>query len=139
MEYHYGGKIEIARLLAKMEENGVALVRLGPNEKQGSKESLRLHSACPDCFVPTAVHGDGKLWHASDRGFLDQLAADVHSGKYFAMGEFEARHYASSTNTRDVHLPADSAAMKVVLELSSETGIPELFILTFTGPSHAFE
>jgi Amidohydrolase len=126
VEYHHGGKIEITRLLGKMEENGVALVWLGPNEKQGSKESLRLHSAYPDCFVPTTVHGDGKLWHASDRGFLDQLAADVHSGKYFAMGEFEARHYASNTNTRDVHLPVDSAAMKVVFELSSETGIPFL-------------
>ncbi len=73
VEYHHGGKVEIGRLIEKMEENGVALVWLGPNEKHGSKESLRLHSAYPDCFVPTTVHGDGKLWHASDKGFLEKL------------------------------------------------------------------
>jgi hypothetical protein len=40
----------------------------------------------------------GKRWHSSDKGFLEKLAKDARSGKYFAMGEFEARHYASDTN-----------------------------------------
>jgi len=126
VEYHHGGKIEIERLIDRMDENGVALVWMGPNENQGSKESLRLHSAYPDRFVPTTVHGDGKKWHGSDQGFLEKLATAVRSGKYFAMGEFEALHYASSTNTRHVHMPVDSPAMKVVFELSTEAGIPFL-------------
>ena len=109
-----------------MDENGVALTWLGPNEKLGSEESLKFNALYPDRFVPTTVHGSGKLWHSSDKGFLEKLAKDVRSGKYFAMGEFEARHYPSSTNDRDVHMPVDSEAMQVVFQLSSETGVPFL-------------
>lgn len=126
VEYHHGGKIEIERLIKKMDENGVALTWIGPNEKLGSEESIRLNKLYSDRFVPTVVHGDGKLWHSSDKNFLEKLAKDVRSGEYFAMGEFEARHYPSSTNTRDVHMPVDSEAMQVVFELSNETGIPFL-------------
>jgi len=126
VEYHHGGKIENERLISRMDDNGVALTWLGPNEKLGSGESIRLNELYPDRFVPTTVHGDGKLWHSSDKGFLEKLAKDVKSGKYFAMGEFEARHYPSNTNNRDVHLPVDSEAFKTVFEISSETGIPFL-------------
>jgi predicted TIM-barrel fold metal-dependent hydrolase len=126
VEYHHGGKIGNERLISRMDDNGVALTWLGPNEKLGSEESIRLHELYPDRFVPTTVHGDGKLWHSSDKGFLEKLAKDAKSGKYFAMGEFEARHYQSSTNNRNVHMPVDSEAMQVVFELSSETGMPFL-------------
>jgi len=126
VEYHHGGKIEIKRLIKRMDENGVALTWLGPNEKLGSENSLTLNGLYPDRFVPTTVHGDGKLWHNSDKRFLDELTKDVRSGKYFAMGEFEARHYPSSTNDRDVHMPVDSEAFQVVFQLSSETGVPFL-------------
>ncbi len=126
VEYHHGGKIEIERLTQKMDENGVALTWLGPNEKLGSKESIRLNELYPECFVPTTVHGDGPLWHSGDRGFLERLSQAARSGKYFAMGEFEARHYRSSTNTRDVHMPVDSETMQVVFEHSSATGLPFL-------------
>jgi predicted TIM-barrel fold metal-dependent hydrolase len=126
VEYHHGGKIKIERLIKRMDENGVALAWLGPNENLGSDRSLSLNALYPDRFVPTTVHGDGKLWHDSDRGFLEKLAKDVRSGQYFAMGEFEARHYPSNTNDRDVHMPVDSEAMQVVFQLSSETGVPFL-------------
>ncbi len=124
VEYHHGGKVELERLIEKMDENGVALTWLGPNEKLGSEESLRANKRFPDKFVPTTVHGDGPLWHKGDKGFLQELKQDVDSGKYFAMGEFEARHYRSNTNTRDVHMPVDSEAMQVVWQLSQATGIP---------------
>lgn len=126
VEYHHGGKIEIERLIKKMDENGVALTWFGPNEKLGSEESLRLNALYPDRFVPTTVHGDGKLWHGSDKAFLEKLAKDVRSARYFAMGEFEARHYPSSTNNRDVHMPVDSETMQAVFQLSGETGVPFL-------------
>jgi predicted TIM-barrel fold metal-dependent hydrolase len=126
VEYHHGGKIEIERFIKKMDENSVALTWLGPNEKLGSENSLSLNALYPDRFVPTTVHGDGKLWHSNDKGFFEILAKDVRSGKYFAMGEFEARHYPSSTNDRDVHMPVDSEAFQVVFQLSSETGVPFL-------------
>jgi hypothetical protein len=126
VEFHYGDKIEVEKLKNKMDENGVALTWLGPNEKLGSEESLRLNESYPDQFVPTTVHGDGKHWHNTDKNFLTKLTMDVQSGKYFAMGEFEARHYRSDTNTRDVHMPVDSEAMQVVFELSSSMGLPFL-------------
>ena len=126
VEFHHNGKVEVERLISRMDDNGVALIWLGPNEKLGSIESLKMNEQFPDRFVPLTVHGDGKGWHSSDKGFLDDLARDVRSGKYYAMGEFEARHYPSNTNNRDVHMQVDSEAMQVVFGLSAETGLPFL-------------
>lgn len=126
VELHCGEKIDIDALMKKMDRNGVVLTWLGPTEKLGSDYSLQIGDEHPDYFVPTTVHGDGKLWHGSDKAFLDRLARDAHSGKYFAMGEFEARHYISSTNNRDVHMPVDAEAMQVVFEAASATGLPFL-------------
>jgi predicted TIM-barrel fold metal-dependent hydrolase len=126
VELHCGEKIDIDALMKKMDRNGVVLTWLGPNEKLGSDYSLKIGNEHPDYFVPTTVHGDGKLWHGSDKAFLDSLARDARSGKYFAMGEFEARHYISSTNNRDVHMPVDAEAMQVVFEAASATGLPFL-------------
>jgi predicted TIM-barrel fold metal-dependent hydrolase len=125
VEYHHG-KIKIERLIDRMDENGVALTWLGPNEDLGSEESIKLNEEYPNRLVPVTVHGDGKLWHKGDRGFLEKLTRDVHSGKYFAMGEFEARHYPSSTNNRNVHTPVDSEGMQAVFKISEESGIPFL-------------
>jgi hypothetical protein len=126
VEYHHGGKIEIDRLIKKMDENGVAMTWLGQNENLGSEESLRINASYAGRIVPTTVHGDGPLWHGGNKVFLAKLAEDARSGKYFAMGEFEARHYPSDTNNRDVHMPVDSETMQVVFQASSDTGIPFL-------------
>jgi len=128
VEFHYGRRIEIRDLIKKMDENGVALVWLAPGgDSLGSEESLRLNELFPDRIVPTTVSGDGKLWHSSDRSFLNKLVTDVRSGRFFAMGEFEGRHYHAGPSTSpDAHMPVDSKAMKVVFELSEEKGIPFL-------------
>lgn len=125
VEFHYGG-MDLGKIIDNMDRNGVALTWLGPNEQQGSEESIRLNTVYPDRFVPTTVHGDGPLWHGSDTDFLDKLDREVRSGNYFAMGEFEARHYPSNTNNRDVHMPLDSKAFEVVFKASSDTGVPFL-------------
>lgn len=124
-EFHYGG-MDLGKIINNMDRNGVALTWLGPNENQGSEESLRLNKLYPDKFVPTTVHGDGPLWHGSDINFLDKLNKEVRSGDYFAMGEFEARHYPSNTNNRDVHMPLDSNTFELVFKASSDTGVPFL-------------
>ena len=124
-EFHYGG-MDVGQIIKNMDNNGVALTWLGPNENAGSEESLRLNTQYPDKFVPTTVHGDGPKWHGSDAVFLKQLDGEVRSGNYFAMGEFEARHYPSNTNNRDVHMPLNSTAFEVVFKASSDTGIPFL-------------
>ena len=128
VEFHYGQRIEIDKLMKKMDENGVALTWLAPGGDQGrSGVSMALNERYPDRIVPTTVSGDGKLWHSSDGGFLDILATAVRSGRYFAMGEFEARHYYAGPSTSpDAHTRVDSEAMKLVFELSREMSIPFL-------------
>jgi hypothetical protein len=128
VEYHWAAEMDIGKIIDNMDRNGVALTWLGPGEIQGSEESLRLNELYPDKFVPTTVHGDGPLWHGSDTNFLDKLDGEVRSGNYFAMGEFEARHYASGSQTseRDVHMPLDSKAFEIVFQASSDTGVPFL-------------
>lgn len=126
VEHHWGDKLPLAELIAKMDRNGVALTWLGQNEKHGSARALERHAQYPGRIVPTTIHGDGKRWHGKDLSLLAELAADVRSGRYFAMGEFEARHYVSGTNDRDVHLPVDSESFAAVFALSEETGLPFL-------------
>jgi predicted TIM-barrel fold metal-dependent hydrolase len=126
VEYHHGDKISLESLLGRMDANGVALTWLGPNEKLGSEESLRQYERYPSRIVPTAVHGDGPKWHGNDPQFLESLEKDAKSGHFLAMGEFEARHYPSSTNDRNVHKPVDSEGMQTIFRISSETEIPFL-------------
>ena len=126
VEHHFPGAVAIEQLVERMDRNGVALTWLGPGEKRGSAFSVSLHRRFPDRIVPTMVHGDGPLWHSRNGEFLRQLEEDAASGRYWAMGEFEARHYISSTNNRDVHLPVDSESFHVVFRISEVTGLPFL-------------
>lgn len=126
VEHHFPGAVAIEQVVERMDRNGVALTWLGPGEKRGSAFSVSLHRRFPDRIVPTIVHGDGPLWHSRNAEFLRQLEEDAASGRYWAMGEFEARHYISSTNDRDVHLPVDSESFHVVFRISEMTGLPFL-------------
>jgi len=128
VEFHYSQRIEIEKLIKRMDEKGVALTWLAPGGDRGRSEvSLAWNELYPDRIVPTTVSGDGKLWHSGDKGFLDRLATAVGSGRYFAMGEFEARHYYAGPSTSpDAYTRIDSEAMKVVFELSKEKNIPFL-------------
>jgi hypothetical protein len=54
---------------------------------------------------------------------VQELDADVRSGQYFAMGEFEARHYISSTNNRNIHMPLDSDSFHGVFKAAEATGL----------------
>ena len=112
LEHHWGGKNNIGELLTKMDRNGVALTCLGPNEKLGSGYSDNEYQMHQGRLIPTIVHGDGPGWHGGDPAFLARLEQDAHSGDYWIMGEFEARHYISSTNDRDIHTPLDSGQFK---------------------------
>jgi predicted TIM-barrel fold metal-dependent hydrolase len=126
VEHHWGGKLPLAGLITKMDKAGVALTWLGQNERNGSAHALADAVQYPTRLVPTTIHGDGSRWHGRDPLLLDELAADVATGRYFAMGEFEARHYISSTNNRDVHLPVDSENFEAVFRLAEKSGLPFL-------------
>ncbi len=126
IEHHWGGKIPLTELIEKMDRNGIALSWLGANERNGSRSSIESCRQFPDRLVPTTIHGDGPRWHGGDLSLVRELDADVRSGQYFAMGEFEARHYVSSTNNRDIHMPLDSDSFHGVFKVAQETGIPFL-------------
>lgn len=126
VEHHWGGKLALTELIDKMDRAGVALTWLGQNEKNGSAHALAASAEHPTRLVPATMHGDGPRWHGRDPVLLEELAADVRTGRYFAMGEFEARHYVSSTNDRDVHLPVDSSSFETVFRLAEESGLPML-------------
>ena len=126
VEHHWGRKVPLTELLAKMDRNGVALTWLGPNERNGNVSSLEDCRQFPDRLVPTTIGGDGPRWHGKDLSLIQELQADVRSGAYFSMGEFEARHYISSTNNRNIHMPLDSESFQGVFQVAAETGIPLL-------------
>lgn len=126
VEHHWGGKLPLDALIRKMDGCGVALTWLGQNEKNGSAHALKAAAEHPTRIVPATIHGDGPRWHGRDASLLAELAADATSGRYFALGEFEARHYVSSTNSRDVHLPVDSEMFEAVFRIAGETGLPML-------------
>ncbi|PKN07788.1 MAG: hypothetical protein CVU73_10250 [Deltaproteobacteria bacterium HGW-Deltaproteobacteria-8] len=126
VEHHWGGKLSVSELTEKMDKNSVALTWLGQNEKRGSAHALVEAAKFPTRLVPTTIHGDGPRWHGRDMNLLDELASDAKSGRYFALGEFEARHYVSSTNNRDVHLPVDSPSFEAVFTIAEQTGLPML-------------
>jgi hypothetical protein len=126
VEHHWGGNIELGRLIALMDRWGVALTWLGVNERNGSASSVRQCASHPARLVPTTIHGDGPRWHGQDASLMDELEKDARSGAFFAMGEFEARHYVSSTNSRDVHLPMDAAMFQRALAVAEQTGMPML-------------
>lgn len=126
VEHHWGAKLPLESLIAKMDKAGVALTWLGQNEKNGSAHALSASAQFPDRLVPATIHGDGPRWHGRDMGLLSELEADARSGSYFALGEFEARHYVSSTNNRDVHLPMDSESFEAVFRIAETTGLPML-------------
>jgi predicted TIM-barrel fold metal-dependent hydrolase len=126
IEHHWGGKLPISELIEKMDRNDVALTWLGANERNGSKSSVETCRQFPSRLVPTTIHGDGPLWHGKDLNLVQELDADVRTGNYFAMGEFEARHYVSNTNSRDIHMPLDSDSFHGVFKAAEATGIPFL-------------
>ena len=126
VEHHWGRKVPLTELLAKMDRNGVALTWLGPNERNGNASALEDCRQFPARLVPTTIGGDGPRWHGKDLSLVKELQSDVRSGAYFSMGEFEARHYISSTNNRDIHMPLDSESFQGVFQVAEETGIPLL-------------
>lgn len=131
IEHHWGtGKgvaaFPVEDLLARMDRNGVALTWLGVNESMGSRASLTECAKAPERLVPTLMHGDGPRWHGRDATLHGELETEARSGEYFAMGEFEARHYISSTNSRDIHTPINSAGFEALFRVATDTGLPFL-------------
>lgn len=126
IEHHWGGKFSGRQLIDKMNQSDVALTWLGANERNGSGSSIDACREFPDRLVATVIHGDGPRWHGHDLSLVQEIDRDVRSGGYFAMGEFESRHYVSNSNNRDIHMPLDSASFHGIFKAAQGTGLPFL-------------
>ncbi len=130
-----------------MDASGVALMVLDgyQAEKDGSKgyrwgyavhEAVNAH---PDRFVLATNGGTNPNWvkvkGGGSRDFIDQTEVQVRSGDYPIMGEFEFRHYMSSSQCkagrtdRDVTIPLTSENGHRLFALSQRTGIAFLIHL----------
>lgn len=127
VEFHCGPKIDLESLTRKMDENKIALTWLGwsgNHELDGDGNSLQAHKKYPSYFVPTIIHGDGPLWHGHHPALLPEIEKDAQSGNFFAMGEFEARHYASDTNNRNIYHPMTNEDFQQIFKISESYGLP---------------
>ncbi|MDD3313022.1 amidohydrolase family protein [Pseudodesulfovibrio sp.] len=136
-----------ASALKAMDKSGVALMALdGYQAKKDGTKGYRwgygVHEAAnahPDRFVLATNGGTNDNWlnqkGGSDRGFIDQTEVQVRSGDYPIMGEFEFRHYMSSSQCqegrtdRDETVPLTSASGHRLFALSQETGVAFLIHL----------
>ena len=147
---------EVIDNLALMDELGVALT--APDGYQRAKDGktkgyrwstyiLRLVNQHPDRFVPTTNGGTNKNWLQQKSGkskhFIDQMQAQVRTGTYAHMGEFDFRHYMSNSQCkndrtdRDSDIPLNSENGHRLFALAQETGAP--FVIHLEPEDHALD
>lgn len=129
--------------LAKMDEFGVALIAFEADQAppgkgapaRGYRWGYHMHEAVnahPDRFIPTTNGGISENWRRQLPGMIGQTEAQVRSGDYAIMGEFEFRHYVSQGECREgrfdreVNIPLDAPNGHRLFALSAETGVPFL-------------
>ena len=133
---------ELPDALKVMDEVGLALIAADGYQRpkdgsQGYRWStyiLGLVNAHPDRFVPAANGGTNPNWLNQKGGqphhFIDQMEAQIRSGVYAHMGEFDFRHYMSSNQCkrhrfdRDNDIPLNGKNGHRVFKLAEETGVP---------------
>lgn len=132
---------EIPDVFETMDRLGIALSAADgyQAEKDGSKGYrwsdyiLDLVNRYPDRFLPVANGGTNPSWlngKSGDQHFIAKMEANIRSGQYAAMGEFDFRHYMSSgqcksqQRDRDSNILMTSPNGRRVFQLSAETGVP---------------
>lgn len=129
-EVTYSLAYDLQFMLSEMEANGVAQIAFAPLYRKpgGSIDSLVLHQSYPAYFIPTTSDGVTPDWWRAPDAFVEAVITEIRSGKYFFMGEFEFRHYASPNQwragrmDRDVTVPLDHPAAYALFQFSQESG-----------------
>lgn len=123
------GVTNIKQMVAWMDELGIAQIVFAPAPVLGSDTAIELHREYPDYFIPCTSSAEFPQWARSPVSFVSSISNDLKTGNYFAMGEYEFRHYPSpeqvetrATN-RDITIALDSAAGRALFELSEQTGM----------------
>lgn len=132
---------EVPDVFEAMDSLGIALFAADgyQAEKDGSKGYrwsdyiLDLVNRYPDRFLPVANGGTNPSWlneKSGDQHFIAKMEVNIRSGQYVSMGEFDFRHYMSSSQCKSQHLDRDSNILmsspngRRVFQLSAETGVP---------------
>lgn len=131
------------KTLARMDELGIALIAFDANQApqsrdepvQGYRWGYHMHEAVndyPDRFILAANAGISENWRKQQSGMIEQTEAQIRTGDYALMGEFEFRHYVSQGECkegrfdREVNIPLDAPNGHRLFALSAETGVPFL-------------
>ncbi len=150
---------DLGPAMAAMDKAGVALMACdgyqAPKDGQtkGYRWGYAVHRAVnryPDHLILASNGGTNPNWTKGKGGrprdFIDQTEVQARSGDYSLLGEFEFRHYMSSTECkdgrtdRDVNMPLDGDNGRRLFALGQETGLPFLLHLEPEGaPLEALE
>ena len=133
------GESYLEDALKAMDEAGVALIAFDGYQapktdkpQEGYRWGYYVHEAVnahPDRFILATNGGTNPNWTQGKDSFIGQTEAQVRSGAYPIMGEFEFRHYMSSQqckqnrSDRDVKVPIDGANGHRLFKLAEDTGV----------------
>jgi hypothetical protein len=123
------GATNVARMIAAMDELGVAQIAFAAANAPTSAPSLGLYLAHPEHFIPTTNSGEFPRWWKDPNAFVQGVERDLASGTYFFMGEHEFRHLPSpeqvkaGRSDRDITIPLDGPAGTALFALSERSGL----------------
>ena len=118
-----------AKIIGQMNDLDVAQIVFAAAAAPDSSPSFDLHRANPTHIIPASNSGEFPRWWTGPEKFVDGLARDLATGRYFMMGEHEFRHYPSPEQVdagltqRDITIDITGAAGQALFKLSEETGI----------------
>lgn len=122
------GKSDVAWIMQKMDELGVAQIAFAPANAPNSQPSLDLHKKFPEYFIPATNSGEFPRWWTDPMAFISGVRKDLESGGYAFMGEHEFRHYPSpeqvkgGRSDRDITVELDGPIGDALFQLSEEFG-----------------
>jgi len=118
-----------AKIIGQMNDLDVAQIVFAAAAAPDSSPSFDLHRANRAHIVPASNSGEFPRWWTGPEKFVDGLARDLATGRYFMMGEHEFRHYPSPEQVdagltqRDITIDITGPAGQALFKLSEETGI----------------
>lgn len=139
--------------LAVMDDIGLALITLdgyqaskGEKKKKGYRWGYYIHHVVneyPDRFILATNGGTNNNWLKEKNSYVEQIEDHVRGGQYPIMGEFDFRHYMSSSQCRKGRTDRDSDVLldgengERIFRLSAETGVA--FVIHHEPEDHALD
>lgn len=117
-----------AKIIGFMNDLDVAQIVFAAAAAPDSAPSFDLHRANPAYVIPASNSGEFPRWWTDPQKFVDGVARDLATGRYYMMGEHEFRHYPSPEQVdagltqRDITVDISGAGGQALFKLSEETG-----------------